>query len=232
MHSAKEIDSLLGRNVQGNGLGRILFVYIGLGSLLMGTYVWGVMTLNSKYPDGNAMNPTQYGAMNLWGSLYDKNNRALLYVYYGGFVCATVGYFCNLGHIVQVADKGMHKETYNNICLSFITFFVSELFWMPCAVSYIANPTPALWWVMFFQLKVSGVAAIVWAWLNCRLTGTSGLSDSEAALDMGEKNTGCPKLGALGAVLFAAHCAILDGCVWSFYMQSDGRFPPLAPRAP
>merc|ERR1719499_712489 len=67
-----------------NGKLMILAVYMGMGLLLVGTYVWGVVVLQRDYPKGNSRNPEQKGAAYLWGSIFDS--QVLLKVYYLGFV--------------------------------------------------------------------------------------------------------------------------------------------------
>lgn len=162
---------LLPKSEAPNGLLKILGIYVGLGGLLMATYVWGVLALNEKF-GGNKANADQVGAANLWGAIYD--DKMFLHVYYVGFVVAVVGYFLNFFHMLRVVASGgssLSRDRYNKICLWFGVFFVSELLWMPGCVWYIGAPRGWLWWAIFLQLKVSGVAAIVWAVHWCLAAG-------------------------------------------------------------
>merc|ERR1712226_66404 len=69
----------------------------------------------------------------------------------------------NLQWILCIADA-MPKDLYDKICFWFMLFFVSELFWMPGCVSYIEHPTKRMWWVLFWQLKFSGISCLLWAY--------------------------------------------------------------------
>merc|ERR1719253_354768 len=76
----------------------VVLVYLVVGSLLMATYVWGIVTLNDRYGS--------YGAMRLWGRLYSEpENKWLLHVYYGSILAATVGFFPSLGYALKVAPR-------------------------------------------------------------------------------------------------------------------------------
>merc|ERR1719253_1641168 len=100
----------------------------------------------------------------------------------------------NLFHIAIVADRDMPKDAYNAICFWFTTFFVSEMFWMPGCVSYVGSPSDTMWWLLFIQLKISGISAILWAWENVKL-----------AMDSSKENGGAkgyPWIGAIGAIMF------------------------------
>jgi len=202
----------------GNGLCRILSVYIGFGVILVATYIWGILELNDRFA-GNSKNANQIGANNLWGSIYD--NKAFMGVYYVGMVCAAVGYMMSLGHVVKVADRNMSSQHYNSVCVSLAVFFLFSWFWMPMCVQYISHPTDGMWWAIFLQLKVSGITSVVWAYLHVKAARDAGTEKGDG------QNQGYPWIGAIGAAMFAAHCMVLDGCIWSFYFGTDGRLPPL-----
>lgn len=211
-------EPLLGSGKTANGWAKILTVYCPIGCIVVATYVWGAITLNDRFPVGNKADPAQYGAMNLWGSIQEI--PWLLSLYYCGFVIAVTGYFLNFGHILQVADKHMSPEIYNNTCFWYLIFMVSEMFWMPASVQYITAPSNGLWWFIFWQLKVSGLSVVIWCYYQYKNAVTAGSPFNNP------ERKGCPWVGFIGAVMISAHCALLDGCIWSFLWNPDNRFPP------
>jgi len=195
-----------------NGLQRILGVYLGLGTILMLTYVWGTMSLINSYPTPNPAHDNQHGAAYLWGAIWD--NKPLLHIYYLGFVLATTGYFLNLNWIVKVADK-MDEELYKKICYSYAVFMISESFWMPFCVDYIASPESSMLGLIQFQLAVGALSGLYWA-KTCWEVPMMDEATSQERL-----------LGQIGCTLFALHCTCLDCCTWPQYFANDGRLPPM-----
>ncbi|CAD7924984.1 unnamed protein product [Amoebophrya sp. A120] len=192
-----------------------LVSYVILGALILVNYVTVGVYLNKTYPLGNIVNPKQTGAFNLWGAIYDDDNKGLLAVYYCGFVVATVGYLLNINYVFRV-HRTMPRDLYYRLCGSMLVFMITEHMWMPLCAVYIGNPTSALWWVIFWQLKVSALASIFVAVCLFKIP-----HPNPKASDL------VRNLGLVGSIMFAAHCTVLDGGIWSFYFTAGGgRFPP------
>jgi hypothetical protein len=211
-------EPLLATGKTSNGWIKILTVYMPIGCCVVATYVWGVITLNDRFPLGNKANPDQYGAMNLWGHIQEI--PILLNIYYCGFVIAVTGFFLNFGHILQVADKYMSPDIYKKTVFWYAIFMFSELFWMPCSVQYITAPSNAMWWFIFWQLKVSGISVTMWSYQQYKNAATAGTPSNNP------ERKGCPWVGFIGSTMIGAHCALLDGLIWSFLWNPDNRFPP------
>lgn len=211
-------EPLLSTGKTNNGWIKILTVYCVLGLPVVISYVWGVITLNDRFPEGNKANPDQYGALNLWGHIQEI---PWLYALYNcGFIIAVTGFFLNFGHILQVADRHMSPDLYKKTVFWYAIFMISEMFWMPCSVTYIGAPSDALWWFIFWQLKVSGLSVAIWSYyqfVNARTAGTE---------ENNPERKGCPWVGFIGSTMIGGHCALLDGLLWSFLWNPDNRFPP------
>lgn len=201
-------------------LKNMALVYLGLGSILMLTYIWGIWKLETSYPHGNSKNPDQKGAAMLWAGIGDDDNAWLLNIYYTGFVVATTGYFLNLEYMVYCFESLAWKESFY-LLAAFATFMISEMFWLPMCVWYIGTPKDYIYYLIRFQLLISGSSGFAWA----------ALVYYAVPIDCRACTQSRRLRGVAGALMFAGHCGILDMMVWPGYFYNDGRFPPVAPNS-
>lgn len=185
----------------GSGAGRwgqvaVALVYMGVGLLLVATYAWGIITLNSSYGTG----------MKLWGRLRDPGNAWLLYLYYFSISLATASFFPATWLALSLAPK-LSWEALRRVLGFFLGFYISEMAWMPMCVAYIAQPRGILYILIRAQLILSGVLAICWAVsvLTLPRDPETGWRSKVA--------------GYAGTFYFAFHCAVLDAIVWPPYFE-------------
>mmetsp|Transcript_120060 Transcript_120060/g.334071 ORF Transcript_120060/g.334071 Transcript_120060/m.334071 type:complete len:172 (+) Transcript_120060:3-518(+) len=166
---------------------------MGAGTILVGTYVWGVVTLFDRYGS----------AMRLWGGIGAPGKEWLLQTYYASILAATIGFFPSLGYALKIAPR-LPRRDVSLICGAFLGFYVTEMAWMPMCVAYIREPREWLYIAIRLQLAVSGVLAILWLVAKCRVP-----ADVAAAAGP------CLRVsGLLGTLVFALHCAVLDAIIW------------------
>eukprot|EP00392_Amoebophrya_sp_AT5.2_P013711 g13840.t1 len=183
--------------------------------------------LNEKYPEGNSVNPKQTGALNLWGSIYDPDHRALYCLYGVGFLVAITGFLLHLSFVMRCFLE-IEPSLYCKICVAMLCFMATEHCWMPLCCVYIAAPSDVLWWVICLQLKLSGLLTLVWTYFTWQIDPEI-LAEASYGGPVGDagKRKLYRKIGLCGNVMFCLHCCVLDGTVWSFYFNADGgRFPP------
>ncbi|CAE8619589.1 unnamed protein product [Polarella glacialis] len=171
----------------------VLGVYCGVGLLLCGTYVWGGLSLTHNYST----------AVGLWGRIAAPGNEWLLHTYYASILLAILGFFPALAFMVQVAPDLPEKSLYT-VCGLLLAFYITEMFWIPMCVAYIAKPSKLLFGVIRVQLAISGILAVCWAVAVCSLPAARTASAGKVL-----KSVGCA-----GTVYFAFHCAVLDALVW------------------
>eukprot|EP00440_Ansanella_granifera_P012606 gb/GFBE01013698.1/.p1 GENE.gb/GFBE01013698.1/~~gb/GFBE01013698.1/.p1 ORF type:complete len:206 (+),score=37.71 gb/GFBE01013698.1/:1-618(+) len=176
-----------------SGRWMVVLVYCGIGLVLVGTYVWGVVTLINEYG-------TPVG---LWGHIADPGNEWLLHTYYTSIGLATVGFFPALAHMLKAAPV-LPKNTVIRICGLLAGFYVTELFWMPMCVAYIEKPSLLVYMLIRLQLACSGLLAVAWAVTVCTIP-SSCAETTGSTLKLA---------GFVGTAYFAFHCAVLDAVVW------------------
>mmetsp|Transcript_60808 Transcript_60808/g.144899 ORF Transcript_60808/g.144899 Transcript_60808/m.144899 type:complete len:200 (+) Transcript_60808:78-677(+) len=191
-----------GRNGSGKyGTCMVFFVYMVVGSVLMGTYIWGILTLYNEYgKDGPAK---------LWGRIHEPRNEWLLNIYYYSIGAATVGFFPSLAYAFRIAPL-IEKKLVNRICGCLFIFYVTECFWLPMCVSYIEKPKSKVFLAIRIQLGLSAIAGLGWAYFKLIAV---------PAEVKGRVNICFRILGYLGTLAFALHCAILDAIVWPPYFK-------------
>mmetsp|Transcript_86011 Transcript_86011/g.233082 ORF Transcript_86011/g.233082 Transcript_86011/m.233082 type:complete len:202 (+) Transcript_86011:62-667(+) len=172
----------------------VLGTYLGGGTVLCGSYVWGIAVLMRQYGT----------AMSLWGHLSDPGWAWLRYGYYVSMTVSAIGFFPSLVYAVRIC-RFLPKSKVNAICAWLLAFYISEMFWMPMCVAYINSPSTLMYTLIRIDLAMSGILALAWA---CSKLAAVPVEVQEAA--------GCcvRVLGTVGTAIFALHCAVLDAIVW------------------
>mmetsp|Transcript_57845 Transcript_57845/g.134751 ORF Transcript_57845/g.134751 Transcript_57845/m.134751 type:complete len:201 (-) Transcript_57845:78-680(-) len=181
----------------GYGIKAVLVVWCGLGIILLGTYAWGITTLDKEFADSG-------GAMTLWGHINDPEHVWLFNVYFTSGGLAAVGYLPALAYAFVVMPK-LQPNLVNKICGWLLLFYLTELFWMPMCVAYIRSPSSTLFILLRLQLAASGVCGLCWAYFTIVAVPDEVALETNVALRWGAK---------IGMVVFALHCAVLDAVVW------------------
>lgn len=219
-----------------NSILPLWLIYIIPGALMLVNYVVCVVYLMKHY-GGNEKNEKQTGGFNLWGSIYDIT--WLYAIYQVGFVVAASGFLMNMYYVFTVASL-IPKNIYNSLCIAMAVFMVFEHLWMPVCCVYIqqqvgvepdvqATIRTPLWWFIFFELKICAVAIIAVAILTTLIPAevaeyASWRGGEEAKTSENGGGRTIRIVGVVGGWMIAAHCTILDGIVWPFYFNDDGRF--------
>lgn len=174
-----------------------------MGFVLMVTYVWGIMTLYTKYPESG-------GAAKLWGHIGDPEYKWLLYTYFTSIGMATVGFFPALAYALCIAHE-LPRGLVNKICGYFACFYVTEWFWLPMCVAYLASPSTLVYTLIRLQLLASGIMSLCWAYTKVFQVPCDVAKVASPALRIS---------GKVGTCAFALHCALLDAIIWPPFFRS------------
>ncbi|CAD7964907.1 unnamed protein product [Amoebophrya sp. A25] len=212
-----------------NSILPLWLIYIIPGALILVNYVVCVVYLMNHY-GANDANPDQRGGFNLWGSIYDKKYTWLYALYQIGFLVAASGFIMNMYYVFTVASL-IPTNLYSKLCSAMAVFMVFEHLWMPACCLYIGDPKNRdwLWWFIFVELKICALAIIAVAVCTTLIppelaeyASWKGGEETKTSENGGGRTK--RTVGVVGSWMIAAHCTLLDGIMWPFFFNDDGRF--------